>query len=73
MTPKRIRRIAVNEIIVREDIMPQNIIEIAGGIVKSYYPFTDEQPCTEWIGGTVEIKTDEHGYLRVYKNENLIE
>lgn len=54
-------------------MLPQSIIEIAGGVVVRHYPLTEEQPHTEWLGGTVEIRTGSDGRQRVYKNENLIE
>lgn len=50
----------------------QCIIDIADGVVTGCHPFTEEQPYTEWLGGKAEIKMDDKGCLRVYKNENLI-
>lgn len=73
MNRKETRWIAVNEIQIGDAVLPQSIIEIADGVVVRHYPLTEEQPHTEWLGGTVEIRTDSGGRQRVYKNENLIE
>ncbi len=73
MNRRETRRIAVNEIQTGDAVLPQSIIEIAGGVVVRHYPLTEEQPHTEWLGGTVEIRTGSDGRQRVYKNENLIE
>ena len=52
------RRIAANRIIFGSKEFIQYAIEIEGCIVKDYYPLTEEQPFTEWLGGT---KTLSHG------------
>lgn len=49
------RRIAVNRLIVDKHELKQCIIEILDGKVVNYYPFTEELPNTEWLGGTIEI------------------
>ena len=38
------------------------VVEISGHEVVRYYPFTDEQPMTEWLGGTITITSDRRAW-----------
>lgn len=67
-----LRRIAANRIIFGEKEFIQYVIEIEGCIVKDYYPLTDEQPFTEWIGGTIMLSDDGKGTVRAYKDGKLL-
>lgn len=80
------RKIAVHELIVEDDAlhdrveeveakphdMEMAVIEISDGIVTDYYPFTDEQPQTEWIGGTVILRRNKQGLIQAFKNNRLL-
>lgn len=55
------RKVAVNKVI-RGDVTIKNcIVEINNGHVTDYYHFEDEQPFTEWLGGTIEILSADNG------------
>lgn len=69
---KRFRRIAANEVIVCGKRLELCIVEIDSAVVTDYYQFSEEQPQTEWLGGTVIIEKDKDNCLRAYKNGNLI-
>lgn len=71
---ERWRRVAVNEVIVGDQRLQQCIVEITAGIVTDYYTFDEEQPHTEWLGGTITlVRTKEDCGLRAFKNGNLIQ
>ncbi len=58
------RRIAVNRLIVDGEAVIQCVVELDGdGNVTRWWHFDEEQPFTEWVGGTLEIvKTPDGGY-----------
>ena len=66
------RRIAANEVVVDGERRGQCVVEITSGTVTACYPLDGELPHTEWLGGTVVLRTGADGSLRAYKNENLI-
>ena len=80
------RKIAVHKLIVEGNALhsrvgeteakPQDIdmaiIEITDGIVTDYYPFTDEQPQTEWLGGTVVLRRNHQGLIQAYTKKGLL-
>jgi hypothetical protein len=37
------------------DILRQAVVEIEGSTVVRWYAFTEEQPMTEWLGGTIVV------------------
>ena len=51
------RKVAVNRVIKGDVSINRCIVEIENGFVVDYYHFDDEQPFTEWLGGTIEIIT----------------
>lgn len=55
------RRIAANRVVVNGHELRQCIVEIKDGIVVNHYPFSDELPFTEWLGGVIEIMPDDKG------------
>ena len=67
------RKVAVNRVIKGDVSINRCIVEIENGFVVDYYPFDDEQPFTEWLGGTIEIITSNNGYsLRAIRNGEVL-
>lgn len=76
MTGKRkitLRRIGAHIIELPEGLIEQGIVVIESGIVKMTFPFTEEQPMTEWVSGTITIRIDDKGKARAYKGNTLLE
>lgn len=67
------RRIAANRVIIDDRQLIQYIVEIENGIVTNYYPLTEEQPFTEWLGGTILLTKDANGIIRASKDGKFIE
>ena len=65
---KSIRRIGANIIETSEGTIEQGIVVIEDGIVLKAYPFTEEEPMTEWTVGTITLRPDNDGKLRAYKD-----
>ena len=65
---KSIRRIGANIIKTSEGTIEQGIVVIEDGIVLKAYPFTEEEPMTEWTVGTITLRPDNDGKLRAYKD-----
>ncbi len=76
MTGKRkitLRRIGAHIIELPERLIEQGIVVIESGIVKMTFPFTEEQPMTEWVSGTITVRIDDKGKARAYKGNTLLE
>ena len=58
MEKQRTRRVAAHEVKAPGEVLQQAVVELKGGKVERYYPFTDELPQTEWLGGTILIEDD---------------
>ena len=69
---KSIRRIGANIIETATGTIEQGIVVIEDGIVLDTYPFTEEEPMTEWTTGTITIRPDNDGKLRAYKGDQLL-
>ena len=69
---KSIRRIGTNIIETATETIEQGIVVIEDGIVLDTYPFTEEEPMTEWTIGTIAIRPDNDGKLRAYKGDQLL-
>ena len=69
---KSIRRIGTNIIETAAGRIEQGIIVIEDGIVLETYPFTEEEPMTEWTTGTITIRLDNDGKSRAYKGDQLL-
>ena len=69
---KSIRRIGTNIIETATGRIEQGIVVIEDGIVLDTYPFTEEEPMTEWTTGTITIRPDNDGKLRAYKGDQLL-
>lgn len=69
---KSIRRIGTNIIETATETIEQGIVVIEDGIVLDTYPFTEEEPMTEWTTGTITIQPDNDGKLRAYKGNQLL-
>lgn len=67
------RRIAANRVIIDGRQLIQYVVEIENGIVTNYYPLTEEQPFTEWLGGTILLTKDANGKIRASKDGKFIE
>ncbi len=69
---KLIRRIGANIIETEMGVIKQGIVVIEDGIVLETYPFTEEEPMTEWTTGTITIRLDNDGKPRAYKDKQLL-
>ena len=69
---KSIRRIGTNIIETATGRIEQGIVVIEDGIVLETYPFTEEEPMTEWTTGTITIRIDNDGKPRAYKDKQLL-
>ena len=67
-----IRRIGANIIETATETIEQGIVVIEDGIVLDTYPFTEEEPMTEWTTGTITIRPDNDGKARAYKGDQLL-
>lgn len=67
------RRVGVHEVIKDGVVSQMCIVEIRDGIVVDCHAFCEEEPMTEWQGGTVTLRYDDERQLRAYRNEELIE
>lgn len=67
------RRIAANRVIINDRQLVQYVVEIENGIVTNYYPLTEEQPFTEWLGGIILLTKDANGIVRASKDGKFIE
>lgn len=66
------RRVAAHRVKTCDEELRMCIVEISDGIVTDYYTFDEEQPFTEWIGGTIDIVTDETGVrFAIWQGERL--
>ena len=67
------RKVAVNRVIKGDISINRCIVEIENGFVVDYYHFDDEQPFTEWLGGTIEIITSNNdNSLRAIRNGEVL-
>lgn len=64
----RRRRVAVNRLIVNDETFVNCIIEICDGVIYDYFTFDEEQPFTEWIGGTWNVVKDAEGRMRAIRD-----
>lgn len=55
------RRIAAHRVRIHGKELRMHVVEITDGWVTSCYPLSEEMPFTEWLGGTIDITTDETG------------
>ena len=69
---KSIRRIGANIIETATGTIEQGIVVIEDGIVLDTYPFTEEEPMTEWTTGTITIRSDNDSKPRAYKGDLLL-
>ena len=67
---KSIRRIGANIIETSMGVIEQGIVVIEDGIVLKFYPFTEEEPMTEWTTGTITIRLDSDGRPEPTKTSN---
>ncbi len=47
----------------------QAVVVLDDGVVVDVFPFTEELPSTEWLGGTIIVRADDNGILRAYHQE----
>lgn len=64
----RRRRVAVNRLIVNDETFVNCIVEICDGVIYDYFTFDEEQPFTEWIGGTWNVVKDAEGKMRAIRD-----
>ncbi|MBO5314079.1 MAG: hypothetical protein IJ421_07630 [Prevotella sp.] len=64
----RRRRVAVNRLIVDDETFVNCIVEICDGVIYDYFTFDEEQPFTEWVGGTWNVVKDAEGKMRAIRD-----
>ncbi|MBQ4632005.1 MAG: hypothetical protein IJB46_01455 [Prevotella sp.] len=64
----RRRRVAVNRLIVNDETFVNCIVEICDGVIYDYFTFDEEQPFTEWVGGTWNVVKDAEGKMRAIRD-----
>lgn len=64
----RRRRVAVNRLIVNDETFVNCILEICDGVIYDYFTFDEEQPFTEWVGGTWNVVKDAEGKMRAIRD-----
>lgn len=64
----RRRRVAVNRLIVNDETFVNCIVEICDGVIFDYFTFDEEQPFTEWVGGTWNVVKDAEGKMRAIRD-----
>lgn len=52
-------KFAVNRIITDDGIIINGMVELNNDIVVDYYAFDEEQPFTQWLGGTIKLLREE--------------
>lgn len=57
---------AAHHVVAPERNYTQAIVETDAGKVKNIYPFTLEEPFTQWLGGTILIKKSHFGGLEAW-------
>lgn len=66
------RQVAANRIITSDNTeIKLGVVEIDDTIVTRVYSLQGELPFTEWIGGTITIKTAD-GVMHAYKDNKMI-
>lgn len=66
------RKVAANRIITSDNTeIKLGVVELDDTIVTRVYSLQGEQPFTEWIGGTITIKTAD-GVMHAYKDNKMI-
>jgi hypothetical protein len=69
---QNIHRYAAPEVIIEGRTSYQFYIEVVEGKVVDYGEFREEMAFTEWLGGIIEVKTNEKGLLYAcYENRRL--
>lgn len=66
------RRVGAHEVVFFNRTLVQAVVEIQGTQVVNYYEFRDEQPMTEWLGGTITLKYSESGELQAWWNNKQL-
>lgn len=67
------RRVAAHIVVIRGEELKQCVVEIMDGKVVNYFTFKDELPLTEWLGGRIDVITDEDGRQVAFWNETMLE
>lgn len=66
-----VRRVAAHRVVVDGKVNRMCVIELGSdGFVRSYAPFNEEVPFTEWLGGTITLGRDGLGRLVVENLDN---
>lgn len=69
---EELRRVGVHYVVTENGTLKQCVVEIEEDRVVNYYTFTDELPLTEWLGGTIELKRNEEGFLQAWHEGKLL-
>lgn len=67
------RRCGAHEVVLTDGrVLHQAVVEVMDGRVVNYYEFREELPMTEWLGGKIEVRSDEEGGLIAYWNHRRL-
>lgn len=70
MTQESTRRIAAHTIRWPDgSVVRMGVVTLVNGSVAEVNPLQGEQPFTEWLGGTIELRMTDNGQLAAYKND----
>lgn len=55
------RKVAVNKLYVSpQEAYINQVVELTDGIITAWHTLTDEEPMTEWLGGTLVVPCQPH-------------
>lgn len=60
------RKVAASRVYINEkEFYTNHVVELFNHIVTNHYPLQDEQPMTEWLGGTIIIRDQEAYHIPI--------
>jgi hypothetical protein len=62
------RKIGVHEVLAGDSRLSQAVVELEDQRVTAFYPFTQEQPMTEWWGGCLDLRHQPDGTWIAFRN-----
>ena len=63
---------AAHQVIAGSQCLEPAVVDVENGKVIGFHQFAEEEPFTEWVGGTIHIKEDKQGILRAYLNDKQL-
>lgn len=66
------RKVAAHEVTFNGQTCSMHTVTIVDGHVTAIAPLAGEEPFTEWLGGRIDVITDENGLLIAVKDNKTI-